>query len=196
MAGPLVGSILVSKYNWRSVEWLGCAYAGTMAIADAVFLSETYAAVILKCRATKIREETGDENVIGELEKKKLTVGYVFEAYFSRPIKMLIFDPIALSFAFLTAFTFGILYLSFIAFPIEYRDVRGWTQVQATLPNIGVIIGVLFGLGACVWYQPRYNVVLKENDGKPVPEMRLPPLVAGTAVFPYVLHKPWLQCLG
>lgn len=101
---------------------------------------------------------------------------------------MLTMDPISLSFAFLTAFTFGILYLSFIAFPIEYKEVRGWSKVQSALPNIGVIIGVLFGLAACVWYQPRYNAALKKNDGKPVPEMRLPLLVAGTAVFPYVLR--------
>lgn len=180
----MVGSILVNKYDWRSVEWLVCVYAGTMALIDAIFISETYAAVILKSRAMKIREETGNQKIMAELEKKKLTIGYVFEAYFSRPIKMLCLDPISLSFAFLTAFTFGILYLSFIAFPIEYKKVRGWTQVQAALPNIGIIIGVLCGLAACVWYQPRYNAALKKNDGEPVPEMRLPLLVAGTAVFP------------
>lgn len=186
VAGPLVGSILVKDNNWRSVEWLVCAYAATLALLDLIFLNETYAAVILKNRAIKIRKESGNNNIIAELERKKLTVGYVVQSYFSRPLKMLALDPIILCFAFFTAFTFGILYLSFVAFPIEYKEVRGWTSIQATLPNIGIIIGVLAGLTGTILYQPRYNAALRENDGKPTPEVRLPLLVVGTAIFPYV----------
>lgn len=178
---------MVKNHDWRIIEWFVFAYAATMAILDACFLSETYSAVLLKNRAIKLRAETGNQNLIAELERKKLTASYVFHNYFLRPIKMLALDPIIQSFAFFTAFTFGILYLSFVAFPIEYVEVRKWSKIEAALPNIGIIVGVLFGLGACVWYQPRYNAELRKNDNKPVPEMRLPLLVAGAAAFPQVL---------
>ncbi|CCG84744.1 protein of unknown function [Taphrina deformans PYCC 5710] len=184
VAGPIVGSVMVGKYNWRSIEWLVCAYALTMTILDGLFIRETYAAVILQRRAVKMRHDTGDERFVAELERKSLTFSYVLQNYFSRPLKMLAMDPISQCFALFTAFSFGILYLTFVAYPVEYSDVRGWSKVESALPNIGVIIGVLFGLSACIWYQPRYNEALKKNDGQPVPEMRLPLLVVGAAVFP------------
>lgn len=184
VAGPLVGSGLISKYNWRSIEWFVFAYAASLTVINAMILPETYAAVILRDRAVKLRQETGNQKLIAELEEKELTFGYVFHTYFLRPVKMLTMDPIIQAFAFFTALTFGILYLTFVAFPVEYRQERQWSQIQSTLPNIGIIVGVLFGLVACVWWQPRYNVALRNNDGKPVPEMRLPLLVVGAAVFP------------
>lgn len=175
---------MTQKYGWRSIEWLVCAYALTLASVDAMLIRETYADVLLKQRAIKLRKETGDQSLIAELERKKLTISYVSQNYFARPLKMLAMDPITQCFALFTAFSFGILYLTFVAYPVEYTEVRHWSKVQSALPNIGVIIGVLFGLTACIWYQPRYNEALKQNNGKPVPEMRLPLLVAGAAVFP------------
>lgn len=182
---PLLGSWLATQYNWRAIEWLVAAYAAVVTIVNMVFLCETHAQTILQERARQLRTEPGsDQHQMARIEEKKLTFSYVTGTYFARPLKMLCFDPIILAFAVFTAFTFGVLYLSYVAFPIEYREVRGWSRVLSTAPNIAVIVGVALGLGVCIWYQPKYNKALAENDGQPVPEMRLPLLVVGAVVFP------------
>lgn len=186
VAGPLVGTYIVSNYDWHNIEWLVFIYASTLTILDAIFLRESMADVILKNRAQQMRKQPGaDQNLIAPLEEKELTFSYIASTYLSRPTKMLATDPIIQSFAFFTAYTFGILYLSFVAFPIEFKQVRGWSAFDAALPNIGIIVGVLFGLCLAVWWQrAKYNPALRENDGEPVPEMRLPMLVVGAALLP------------
>ena len=182
---PLLGSYIAAKYNWRGIEWLVSIYALTLGTINMFFLQETHPQVILRNRAIALRAKPGaDQNQISKLEEKELTFSYVVTTYFARPIKMLIFDPIILSFALFTAFTFGVLYLSYVAFPIEYKQVRGWSKVLSTAPNVAIIVGVFVGLGITLWYQPRYNAAITKNDGKPVPEARLPLLVTGAAVFP------------
>ncbi|BFZ57053.1 hypothetical protein PYCC9005_004103 [Savitreella phatthalungensis] len=180
-----VGSLIVSKYDWHMIEWLVFAYAASMTIIDWLFLPETMADVILKRKAQKLRKQPGtDQTQIAKIEEKEFTVGYVTRTYLSRPSVMLATDPIIQCFSFFSAFTFGILYLSFVAFPLDFKQERGWSQLQASLPNIAIIIGVLIGLIIALLWQPRYNKAVRENDGKPVPEMRLPLLVTGAALFP------------
>jgi MFS transporter, DHA1 family, multidrug resistance protein len=61
------------------------------------------------------------------------------------------------------------------------------TRAVATLPYIGLIIGVLLGCGIVVFFEPRYiydNRKLKENHNIPVPEQRLPPMMVGSVLFP------------
>ena len=186
VAGPIVGSYIVTNYDWHNIEWLVFAYAATLTILDALFLRESMADVILKDRAKKMRSRPGaDQNLIAPLEEKEFTFSYIASTYLSRPSKMLATDPIIQCFAFFTAYTFGILYLSFVAFPIEFKQVRGWSAIDAALPNVGIIVGVLFGLALAIWWQwTRYNPALRENDGKPLPELRLPLLVVGAALLP------------
>ena len=64
----------------------------------------------------------------------------------------------------------------------------------ATLPYIGLVLGVCLGCGIVVAFEPRYNRKLKENDNTLVPEQRLVPMMVGAVLFPIGLF--WFAWTG
>lgn len=70
------------------------------------------------------------------------------------------------------------------AYPIVFAEYRGINEAVATLPYIALIVGVLIGCGIVIAFEPRYNRKLKENNGIPVPEQRLLPMMVGATLFP------------
>lgn len=99
---------------------------------------------------------------------------------------MLITEPIIFSLALYNAFVYGILYVLFEAFPIEYQEQRGWTPVQGSLVFLAVTVGVI--LSGCIQaaYQPFFWKQLdkaKKEGKKNHPEGRLPPMIFGGLLF-------------
>lgn len=81
-----------------------------------------------------------------------------------------------------------------LAYPIVFAEYRGINEAVATLPYIGLIIGVLIGCGIVIAFEPRYNRRLKANNGLPVPEQRLIPMMVGAVIFPIGLF--WFAWTG
>lgn len=99
---------------------------------------------------------------------------------------MLFTEPIIFLLALYNSFVYGILYLLFEAFPIEYSEVRGWTPVQSSLTFLSVLGGVFVSASIQIAYQPYFWKRLdkahregKKND----PEGRLPPMIVGAVFF-------------
>lgn len=82
----------------------------------------------------------------------------------------------------------------FLAYPIVFAEYRGINEAVATLPYIGLIIGVLIGCAIVIAFEPRYNRKLKANNGLPVPEQRLVPMMIGAVIFPIGLF--WFAWTG
>jgi len=68
---------------------------------------------------------------------------------------------------------------NFGGFQIEFIKVRGWTPVMAALPFLSILLGCMLGAIVCFQNQKFYISHLKANNGKPVPEARLPPMMIG-----------------
>ena len=60
---------------------------------------------------------------------------------------------------------------------------NGWSQGVGQLPYISMLLGTRVGGLIVIWGERRYNQVMDENDGKPVPEERLPPMMLGSVSF-------------
>jgi len=79
---------------------------------------------------------------------------------------------------------YGILYLTFEAYPISFEQSRNWKPTLATLPFISIFIGVVLACGIIgvfskTWYAKRLLRTKKLN-----PEDRLPTMIAGSVVLP------------
>lgn len=79
---------------------------------------------------------------------------------------------------------YGILYLTFEAYPISFEQDRGWSQGIASLPFIALFIGVvlacaIIGIFSKTWYAKRLIATGKLN-----PEDRLPTMIAGSLILP------------
>ena len=79
---------------------------------------------------------------------------------------------------------YGILYLTFEAYPLSFEFDRGWSPTLASLPFIGLFIGVLL---ACIILavdsKVRYGKHLMQTK-KLNPEDRIPQMIVGSFVLP------------
>ena len=95
------GFISVVSWNWTF--WIGVILAGA-SWPLFVFFPETYAPVILKHRARRLRKETGDMSIIAPIELERTDINHIVTAVLSRPLRMMCFEPLVL---------FTCLYLSY-----------------------------------------------------------------------------------
>ncbi|CCG84568.1 protein of unknown function [Taphrina deformans PYCC 5710] len=192
---PIVGAFITQSYlGWRWTEYITGIMGALALILDILFLEETYAKTILQKRAAKIRKETGNFAIHHISEEEVLTAKDLFQKHLLLPVKLLVREPIVLLITIYTAFIYGILYLFLEAYPIVFAEKRGINQAVATLPYIGLIVGVLIGCAIVIFFEPRYNRKLKQNGGLPVPEERLQPMMLGAVIFPIGLF--WFAWTG
>ena len=102
--------------------------------------------------------------------------------YLVRPFQMLM-TPICLFVALYASFVYGILYANLAAFPIAYQEVRGWNLVVGSLPFLSMLLGIFTGGVPTILNQKYYFKRMQKNDGKAVPEARLPPMMFGAVTF-------------
>jgi len=129
---------------------------------------------------------TGNWALHAKSDEDELTAKSIVEKHLARPLTMLATEPIILSLAIYNSFVYGLLYLLFEAFPIEYQQHRRWTPVQGSLVFLAVLVGVIISGGIQASYQPYFWKQLdkahkqrKKND----PEARLPPMFLGAVLF-------------
>lgn len=180
-------------------------YAEAIFVAVVVLVTffampEVYSPVLLKRKAKRVRKETGDERFWHPHEAEKIRLNNVINKYFSRPLRMLITEPvvtsvsrfinystlrltIAYQIACYASFVYGILYLTLEVFPIVFREQRGYSLVVSTLPFLGLFVGVLFAVGINLANQSRYAKAVEKNNGRSAPDARLPPMVIGGVLF-------------
>lgn len=105
------------------------------------------------------------------------------EKNFSRPLRLLFQEPIILLLSIYMSFIYGILYLFLTAYPLVFRGVHGFSAGKSGLCFFGMIIGELISGVVVLAQQPWYQRKLNANNGVPVPEWRLPSVIAGGVSF-------------
>ena len=88
-----------------------------------LFLPETYAPVILKQRAKKLRKETGNPNIVAPRDLDERSMKQTLAINLSRPFYMLVREPIVLFTCLYLALAFSIFYLYFQAYPIIFEGM-------------------------------------------------------------------------
>ncbi|GAB7350639.1 hypothetical protein MBLNU459_g1202t1 [Dothideomycetes sp. NU459] len=192
---PIVGAFITESYlGWRWTEYITGIMAALALILDVLFLEETYSKTILQKRAGELRKLTHNYAIHHVSEEEIVDLNDLVSKHLVLPLKLLFLEPIVFLITIYTAFIYGILYLFLEAYPIVFAELRGINEAVATLPYLALIVGVLIGCGIVIAFEPRYNRKLKENNGIPVPEQRLLPMMVGATLFPIGLF--WFAWTG
>ena len=150
---------------------------------DLFFLEETYPPVILITKAAELRRRTKNWGIHAKQEEIEIDFRELVTKNFSRPMRLLVTEPIVLLLSIYMSFIYGLLYLFLTAYPIVFQEIHGFSGGVGGLPYFGMIIGMLSAGLYIVLTQPSYNRKLVANNGVPVPEWRLPPIVLGGLSF-------------
>lgn len=84
-------------------------------------MPETYAPVILKKRAQKIRKETGNSSIISPLELESRDIRQMAIVTISRPFRMIFYESVVSLTSLYLALAYAIFYLYFEAYPIIFQ---------------------------------------------------------------------------
>lgn len=147
-----------------------------------VFLDESYPPVLLVRKARRLRLQSGNWALHAAHEEWNPSLNELASRFMIRPFQLLV-TPICFFVALYASFVYGILYLSLASFPIEFQEIRGWNSVVGALPFLALLSGILLGAGVNLVNQRFYARRCKANNGRPVPEARLPPMMAGSLFF-------------
>ncbi|KAF5858581.1 hypothetical protein ETB97_004266 [Aspergillus alliaceus] len=180
--GPTLGLIISAAVvikpdiGWRWAEYIEGIVALSLSVICFLCLRETYAPVLLKRKAQKLRKETGDSRYWNPHENVKINS----ENHIHKVHEPMLFTELQVTFVALYAsFTYALIYLTLEVFPIVFEEHRHWHLVPSTLPFLGILVGVSCAALVNFLNQPRYKRAIQKNNGKPVPEARLPPIFIG-----------------
>ncbi|KAI0859697.1 cycloheximide resistance protein [Xylaria cubensis] len=192
--GPIGGGFLSNAKGWRWNFWLLAIISGFITIVMLFAMEESYAPVILKRKAARLRKETGNE-----LLRSKLDIGLSPRDFFKRgalrPAKLFIYSPIVAITALYTAVTYGYLYVQFTTMTEVFMNQYGFSTSSVGLSFLGLGVGSLIGVfiysGTSDKYIRRKAAEadkLAEETGKEKkgmkPEYRLPLLPLGGICVP------------
>ncbi|CAJ2511646.1 Uu.00g072710.m01.CDS01 [Anthostomella pinea] len=184
LLAPFIGGFIVDSYlGWRWTMYLASIMGWFAFGLDLLFLTETYPPVILIEKASELRRRTKNWGIHAKQEEIEVDFKELLQKNFTRPMRLLFFEPIVTLISVYMAFIYGLLYLFLTAYPFVFEGVHGFNKGQSGLCFFGMIIGQLFAGITVLLMQPAYQRKLAANNGVPVPEWRLPEVIAGGVSF-------------
>ncbi|PYI03436.1 MFS general substrate transporter [Aspergillus sclerotiicarbonarius CBS 121057] len=185
--GPIAGGFIAENTTWRWVFYATSIADGLIQVAGLFFLRETYAPVILKKRAQKLRKETNDPDYQTEYERQNKTLGQVMRAALIRPFRLLATQPIVQALAAYMAFIYGTMYLVLSTFPSLWTSPDYYNESTGIggLNYISLGLGFWLGSQICAPLNDRiYRRLKARNNGVGQPEFRVPLLYIGALFIP------------
>ncbi|KAK4190180.1 major facilitator superfamily domain-containing protein [Podospora australis] len=184
LMAPFSGAFIVDSYlGWRWTSYI-VFFAGCAAfVLNLIFLEETYPPVVLIQKAAELRRRTLNWGIHAKQEEIEIDFRELISKNFSRPMRLLFLEPIVTLLSIYMAFIYGLLYLFLTAYPLVFQGVHGMSAGVAGLAFFGMIVGQLIAGATILMQQPWYQRKLAANNGVPVPEWRLPSVIAGGVSF-------------
>lgn len=187
--GPVIGPIVCGWINVGSHRldlffWVNMAFAGVMMIVVGL-IPETYAPIILKRRAAKLRKQTGNMNIITEQEKVKLTLHDIVRTSLIRPITMILTEPVLDLMCMYIVLIYAMLYAFFFAYPVIFGELYHYNDGIIGLMFIPILIGAGFALVATPFIEKQFKRICHTRT--PTPEDRLIGAMIGSPFIPISL---------
>ena len=186
--GPLIapfigGFINMSYLGWRWTAWIPAFMGYTAFVLNLFFLYESYPPVVLVEKATYLRRRTKNWGIHAKQEEIELDLRELVVNNLSRPVRMLISEPLILAVTLYLSFIYGLLYCFLTAYTLVFDGVHGMNSGVGGLPLFGMVVGLFIAASFIILSSPSYSKKLDANNGITVPEWRLPPVMIGGVLF-------------
>lgn len=183
-ASPFTGGFISMSYlGWRWTMYISAIMGFLSTGLLVLFYEETYAPAILVAKAGRLRRQTHDWRIHAKQEEVEVDLHELVANNFSRPVRMLVTEPIVLLITIYMSFVYGLMYALLGAYPLVFQGVHGMNPGVGGLPFIGLIVGQVIAGVYIISGCPAYNKKLDANNGVPVPEWRLTPAIVGSFAF-------------
>ena len=175
--GPVVGGFIgqSSLVSWRWCEWITLIISGVVLALVVLFQPETFAPILLKWKASHLRQITGDDRYVSEVEIRADSFWKRLLHALYRPFILTVREPIVILFALYLTVVYIILFTFLDGYTYIFGKTYGFSEGITGLTFIGIAIG-LCGASLLVplihrWAK-RDMALAKEERG---PGAKLPP---------------------
>ncbi|KAI1105777.1 MFS general substrate transporter [Jackrogersella minutella] len=182
--GPIIGGAVSQSIGWRWTFWILSLYDGLFVIIALFIFQETYEVITFDRRAARLRKSTGipyytQSRAVSETLAKRLSHSM------TRPVRLLLTQPVIQVVAIFLAYNFGILYLVLSTFANFWIDRYGQTETQSGLNYIALVIGYTIASQVGSRVMDRLWAYLKAKAGNnTAPEYRIPLMISGAILIP------------
>ncbi|KAI9451097.1 MFS general substrate transporter [Russula earlei] len=185
--GPILSGFINQHLRWRWTFYILIIWSFVQAVALIIVVPETYIPVILKMKAKRLRETTGDPNWYASMEKEHASLMRTLLANCYKPFYFLLSDHMALLLNLWDSLILGILYLTFQAFPIVFEEKHGFNLQSTGLTFLGIATGMLVGLCTMPYWNRKYRRYQETHGRDPGAEFRLLMGQVGGVLVPLAL---------
>ena len=184
MFGPFIGGFINASYlHWRWNIYIPGIMAAVSFGLNLLFLKESYAPIVLVSKASELRRRTKNWGIHAKQEEVEVDLRELVTKNFTRPIRLLITEPIILLVTMYMSLIYGLLYCFLTAYPLVFAGVHGFKPGVSGLPFFGMMAGIIIVACYIIFSNKQYIKKLHANGGIPVPEWRLPPVILGGVLF-------------
>lgn len=174
-SGPVLGGIVngfisVNTGRYELMIWVNMAFAGVMWIIISC-IPETYAPTILRKRAARMREETGNPKIMTEQEATPMSLKEIVNTHLLRPIKFIVQEPALVIVCGYIMLIYSLLYAFFFAYPVIFESLYGFKDDKIGLMFIPILIGAALAVLTTVLLEQNYKKICIRRT--PTPEDRL-----------------------
>jgi MFS family permease len=183
--GPAVGGFAAEFKGWRWTQWT-ILFFGLGVWIFSLGQRETYGKVILRKRAQRL----GLPPAPSPIPPGLATLRFLLIATITRPLHMLITEPIVGLYSLYTAFNFAVLFSFFAAFPGIFQGTYGFSISMTGLTFFAIAVGCFIGAALFtvidrVTYSKRVIQSRASGDNGMVgPEHRLYGAMLGSLLLP------------
>ncbi|KAK9238762.1 major facilitator superfamily domain-containing protein, partial [Lipomyces kononenkoae] len=188
--GPLVGGFINSFADWRWTFYTLMIWSGVLLVCFIFVVPESFHPVLLREKAIRLRNETGNHRFKAPLEKMTHSVLDSVLMSCTRPLKLLYHEHMVLNLCLFSALLMGILYLFFGAFGVVFVGTHQFQLWQVGLTFLGIFVGMIVAVGLDPIFSRNYERLVRQREaqgGEPggsEPEFRLPPAIVGSVLVP------------
>jgi len=143
-------------------------------------MKETRASVLLVKLAKKMRKQTGNLRYRARIEDERASLATLIYISCTRPIYLLLTEPVVLSFTIWIGFVWGILYNMIESIGPVFQNLHGFNSGQTGTVFSCLIIASVLGLLSNSWQERLY----KKNQPIRGPEARLYAPCVAAFMFP------------
>ncbi|KAL4975066.1 major facilitator superfamily domain-containing protein [Aspergillus desertorum] len=179
--GPIIGGFVTQYLGWRWMNWIALILSG-VAFCFACVMKETYSPIILQKKAAHRRKDTDDDRWWSRYDQKA-SLAEMLKVNLSRPFVMAVVEPICIFWNIYIAIVYGILYLCFTAYPIVFRQIRGWSLGLSGLAFCGIGVGCMIMIACEPLVRRMINSHKRDSETGKVPPEAMVSIVCISAIL-------------
>lgn len=154
VVAPVISGFIAENTTWRWVFAVGTLLAAAT-LPLIIAMPETFTPVLLSRKARRLRQATGDPEIIAKSDLEQKTFRHVVTVVMTRPFRMLFQEVTVMCAAAYCSFAYAIFYLYFEAYPIIFqgpKSVYHWSYGVSGLAFIPIGIGGILAAPIYLWW--------------------------------------------